>query len=182
MIRNALKVSHVFINENSVFVLVPRVGNYSEIHELAQNIFDLNAITRTKESIAKENARVGIINTTRNVNTLEQIKKLLQENLNYQNVTNLKLPAQKVKLLNQETSTVYDLANGSKPFTTNELATKLPASVSYETVSLSSILSKPEEFDIIVLIAQDLIDKYDREEGSLEDLNKGRDDWDYLNH
>lgn len=170
-----LKVSHVFIGEKPVFALVPRVGNYSEIHDLARNIFDLNAITRAKESIAKENARIGIINTTGNANVLEQIQKVLRDNLDYQNVTKLK-PANQKLLFRQNKSIVYDFTNGSKPFALNELATKLPGSVSYETSLISPMLPEQEKFDILIVIEEDLLEKYDRKEGSLEDLNKERDD------
>lgn len=166
-----LKVSHVQIGSIATFVLLPRVGNYSEIQELAKNIFDLNTIKRRKDAIAIEAASVSIINNSGDAKIVQKIQKVLQENLNYKNVTIL---GDNSKSLSEKTI-AYDLTNGQKTFTLDELATKLPATVSY---------SNPEEFnflkqntaDIILVIGKDLIGRYNIEEGTLDDLNKANDD------
>jgi lactate dehydrogenase-like 2-hydroxyacid dehydrogenase len=40
--ESLLKVQHIYYGETRAFALAPRVGNWSEIQELAENIFDLN--------------------------------------------------------------------------------------------------------------------------------------------
>ena len=72
-----LKVSHVFAGGVEAFVLVPRVGNYSEIHELSQSIFDLDAIRRRKSEIEKENASITIVNLSGNPSLELKVRELL---------------------------------------------------------------------------------------------------------
>ena len=99
---------------------------------------------------------------------MAKLKKLLSENLNYKNVV---IAYNNEKILTEKTI-VYDLTNGAKPFTSDELVTKLPATISY-TANPEYSGQKP---DIIVVVGKDLIEKYKMEEGTLEDLNKSRDD------
>jgi polyisoprenyl-teichoic acid--peptidoglycan teichoic acid transferase len=150
--------------------LIPRVGNYSEVQDLAQNIFDLDKLKRTREEIAGENARIAIVNQSGDNSLSEKIRKLLNVNLDYKNVV-------VVNNFNKSTtdaSTVYDATNGTKPFTSNELVTKLPATISYSSYSLPAYSGS--KFDIVVVLGKDLAAKYNMEEGTLEELNKSRDD------
>ena len=165
-----LKVSHVFYGSTRAFVLVPRVGNWSEIQELSANIFDLNKIKRRKLEITNENASIGILNQSGNNQVAGKIQKLLNENFGYKNVSLFK--ENKKSLI--ETTLVYDETNGAKPFTLDEIAKKLPAQVSYEKFFLP--LTSTEKQDLVIVIGKDLISKYNIEEDTLEDLNKARDD------
>lgn len=175
--ESLLKVSHIRYDAIQAFALVPRVGNYSEIQELAKNIFDLNKLKRRKEEIAKENASIAIINKSGDTQVIHKIKKVLQENLNYKNVIIL---TDKNKLLSDETI-VYDATDGQKPFTLDELAAKLPATVSYAKPKELSSFAQVSDSDMTLVIGKDLIDRYNGEEGTLEDLNKAQDDQMYIN-
>lgn len=167
-----LKVAHMDYGGVRAFSLVPRVGNFSEIQELAQNVFDLNKIKRKRAEIAKEDARVALINQSGEPTVLNKIKKLLAENLDYKNIAVLenfnKSPAPQ--------STVHDLTDGRKPFTADELAAKLPAAVSYRRNEIIDKALAGKNADIVIVIGKDLVEKYNMEEGTLEDLNKARDD------
>ena len=166
-----LSVAHVPMGGVQAFVLTPRVGNWSEVQDLAQNIFDLNALARKKEAIEKENANILIINHSGNSLVMNNLKNLLQESLSYKNIT---LGSENSKEL-ANTTTVYDLTNGTKPFTTNELVTKLPATISYQTFDTTKISPKTQP-DVIIVIGKDLVDKYTVEKGTVNDLNNSRDD------
>lgn len=173
--ESLLKVSHVFYGATRAFVLVPRVGNWSEIQELAANIFDLNKIKRRKLEIQNENASIGILNRSGDNQVVEKIQKLLNENFAYKNVSILKETA----TASLEKTLVYDATNGSRPFTLDEIATKLPAQVSYDKFSLP--LTSTEKPDLIIVIGKDLVSKYNIEEDTLEDLNNERDGQDLIN-
>jgi len=166
-----LKVSHVFYGDTRAFALIPRVGNYSEIREVAENIFDLNKIKRRREAIAGEDAEIAIINRSGSPALTGKIKKLLGDNLSYKNIAMLNNPG---KVL-AEKSIVYDLTNGMKPFTLDELVEKLPASPSYDTPVFAQSLAAAKKFDMIVALGKDLEDIYNVEEGTLDDLNKQND-------
>jgi len=166
-----LKVSHVQYGDVRAFVLVPRVGNYSEIQDLAKNIFDLNALKRRQEAIAAEDTQITIINRSGNMKIMERLKKVLQENLNYRNVAVFNEAGK----LSAEKTIVYDMTDGQKPFTLDEIATKLPATVSYTPDSSLESFWQEKKTDLILVIGKDLISRYTGEEGTLEDLNNFND-------
>lgn len=172
-----LQIVHVPVADSSYSALVPRVGNYSETRELAQNVFDLDALKRKRAEIADENAGVALINQSGNSLITARIQKLLSENLDYKNVTVLNIPGKTTA----DVSTVYDLTNGTKPFTTNELVTKLPAAISYDSSIPYPTSQGSKQFDIVVVLGKDLISKYTMEEGTVQDLNNERDNQDISN-
>ena len=175
--ESLLKVSHVTFGSVQAFVLVPRVGNYSEIRELAENIFDLNVIKRRKDEIAKEDASIFILNQSGDVHLANKIKKLLGENLEYRNISMLSSSGKKV----ENRTMVYDLTGGTKPFTLDELVGKLPASASENIPSMLLEPLNEKKADMVISLGKDLLGIYNIEEGTIEDLNKSRDDQESLN-
>ncbi len=171
-----LKVSHVFYGDTPAFILIPRVGNFSEIHDLAQNIFDLNKLKRRREEIGKENASVALINKSGDNTVITRIQKLISENLVYKNVTVIIDPGKDL----EESTDVYDSNSGTLPFTLDEIATRLPANVSYALPGKYQKITAKQPFDIILVIGKDLIGKYNMPEDSIEDFKKAQDDQDYL--
>jgi len=160
-----LKVSHIFYGGTRAFVLVPRVGNWSELREVSQNAFDTNKIQKRREEIAKENATIAIINASGDEKIPDKIKKLLKDNLDYKNVISLSDPEKNI----EEETRAYDLSSGQKPFTLDELALKLPAELS---AGISESRRKPLNnirADIIVVIGKNLIERYNMEEDSIEE-------------
>lgn len=166
-----LKVSHIFFEDSRAFVLIPRIGNMSEIQELAQNVFDLNKIKRRKEEIAKENSSVVIINKSDYSGLVYKIKKLLSENFSYKNVVMIS-DSQKAA---EEKTVAYDLTGGAKPFTLDELVGKLPASASYDFPENYRNATKNIDADIVIILGKDIITKYNMEEDSIEDYRKATD-------
>jgi LCP family protein required for cell wall assembly len=173
-----LKVSHVFYGETPAFILIPRVGNFSEIHDLAQNIFDLNKLKRRREEISKENATVALINKSGDNDVITKIKKLLNENLVYKNVIIIPDPSSKDL---EDITNVYDSNSGTKPFTLDEIATRLPANVYYTLPDKFKKVTEKAAPDIVLVIGKDSIGKYNMPEDTIEDLKKAQDDQDYLN-
>ena len=173
--ESLLKVSHVYFGSTRAFVLVPRVGNMSEIHELSQNVFDLNKIKRRKEEIAAENASVIIINKSGENDLLQKIKKLLNESFNYKNVA---IVSDQEKTEENETF-AYDLTNRAKPFTLDELVKKIPASASYSLPEKYKKLVKSVNADIVIVLGKDIVSRYNMEEDSVEEYRKSSDANDY---
>ncbi len=163
--ESLLKVSHVYFGNVRAFILIPRVGNYSEIQELAQNIFTLNEIKRGKEEIQKENSKLALINKSGDSKVFERIRKLLEDSLDYKNIKVL------YSKNNQPVSetVAYDLTNASHPFTLNEIATKLPAKVSYEIPLDLKQQIEESNVDILLVVGEDLKEVYNMEEDSVEE-------------
>ncbi len=175
--ESLLKVSHIFLGNTRTFALIPRVGNYSEIKEVAENIFDLNKIKRRREAIIEEDAEIAIVNQSGNIALTGKIKKLLADNLSYKSIMMLNNPGSVLA----EKSIVYDLTDGIRPFTLDELVEKLPASPSYNATPFVRGLAAGQKFDMVVSLGKDLVDIYNIEEGTVEDLNKARDDQESVN-
>ena len=162
-----LKVSHVMLGSVQAFILVPRVGNYSEIQDLAQNIFDQTEIKKRQGSIATENARIEIINKSGDNQLAYKIQKLLEDKLDMKDVH----ITQKSNASTQIETTVNDNSSSTKLFTLDELVKKLPASLS---PSISE--SENSDYDITITLGEDLISVYKYEEDTLEDYNKAQDE------
>jgi len=172
-----LKVSHVQYGPIRAFVLIPRVGNYGEIRELAENIFDLNKIKRRREEIAREAAAIAIVNRSGDFQIINKLKKVLQDNLDYKHVTVLDGSGKSIA----DKTVVYDSTGGQKPFTLDELATRIPASVSYAADPDVSETLRDRTVDMVLVIGKDMIGRYNMEEATIEDLNRSQDDQMYLN-
>ena len=174
--NSLLRVSHIFYGDIPAFVLIPRVGNYSEIEDLSQNIFDLNVIKRRRAEIAKENASIILINKSGDNTIAPKIKKVLSENLTYQKV----LVVDDLAPDSENLTFVYDLTGGTRPFTLDELVLKLPASASYTLPERYRQLSEKNQAEIVLVIGKDLISRYNMAEDSIEDFKKAQETEDYL--
>lgn len=169
--ESLLKVSHLEFGGVPAFVLIPRVGNWSETRELAKNIFNLKKIQADHQKIVGENASVAIINKSGNSLVLQRIQALLKENFGYKNVVILNDPDRSTV----SSSALYDLTGGKKPFTLSEMATKLPATVSYAPDDSYKKLVSGIQTDIILVIGKDLITKYNMVEDSVKDYTQAKD-------
>ncbi len=162
-----LKVSHVNVGDVAAFILVPRVGNYSELQDLAQNIFNQTELKKREQAIADEKASLEIINRSSDNQLASKVRKLLTENLNLKNVR-----------IGQETNsttlfsktTVTDNSNGSKIFTTDELLKKLPAVLATQASNPTN-----SKADLVITLGEDLVSAYKFETDSIEDYNKAQD-------
>lgn len=159
-----LKVSHVMLGNDRAFILVPRVGNYSEIQELAQNIFDQTEIKKRKDAIKTESANISIINQSSDNQLGEKIRKLLNEKLEMKNVRTIQNESGETS----GTTIIQTNASGNeKIFTLDELIKKLPAVLDPQ--------KNESEDEILIRLGNDLIETYKYEEDSIDDFNKAQD-------
>jgi LCP family protein required for cell wall assembly len=163
-----LKVSHILYENTRAFILVPRIGNYGEIQDLAKNIFDLKILERRKIEIKSENPTIGLINATDSYSTYSKLEKLIKKGLGFENVQriNIKLDTP------SEKTTLFNLTN-QKPFSTDELIKKVPATINATPFPLTEKLATENiDYDIIIILGKDLNEIYHYDEDSLEDLQK----------
>ena len=161
-----MKVSHVQVGAVSAFILVPRVGNYSEIQDLAQNIFDQDELKKRQTAITDENANIGIINESGNSAVASKVKALLTDKLGMKNVS--VIPSANAGFT--DTTTVNDLSSGQKVFTLDELIKKLPAKLSTDDVSVAN-----NSEDIVITLGSDIVDSYKYDDANIDDYNKAQD-------
>lgn len=166
-----LKVSHVQMGNATAFILIPRVGNYSEIQDLAQNIFNQNEIKKRQDAIKTENARIAVINKSSDVGLPKKIQQLLTGKLGMKNVSIIPSTSKDIA----PDTTVADNRNGANLFTLDELIKKLPARIASQSVAggpatLDKNANASANYDIIITLGNDLSDIYKYEEDTLQDL------------
>jgi len=167
-----LKVSHVLAGGVQAFVLVPRVGNYSEIQDMSRNIFDLDTIRRRKAEIEKENASITIANQSQYNNLDSKIKDILENKMKIKNIKT-------AHLKNSGTlkdSYVYDKTNGQKIFTLDEIIKILKISLAEK----NNAIMEGQASDLVLVLGNDLSDIGSFEEDSLEDFKNAPDSQDYF--
>ncbi|MCI0471287.1 MAG: LCP family protein [Candidatus Aminicenantes bacterium] len=165
--ESILAVSHVYLGGVRAFILIPRTGDYDEVHDVAKNIFDLEVIERKKKEIANENASVAIINRS-GVYGLDSKLSALLKKFGYNSST--------IRLSSRTTdpqTTVFDLTNGLKPFSLEDLAKKFSAKI--ENGGSTSIMEVEPPADFILIAGPELGDKLNYEEDSVADLERGYD-------
>lgn len=151
-----------------ISALIPRAGNWSEVQDLAQNIFNTNELKKLREEIEKENASIVLINRSGNSIVMNQVNNLLKNSFEYKNVITLSDPA---KSISKETL-VYDLSGKNKPFTQNELMKKLPAKNGGALDAKDKNLLGNVNADLVLIIGQDLIKPFSMAEVSFKDYNE----------
>lgn len=162
-----LKVSHIALGNANAFILVPRTGNYSEIQDLAQNIFNQAELKRRANEIAKEEAKIQIVNKSGYQNLSSKIKKLLSENFEMKDIKVISHSEEQTSAA----TTVADFTNGEKIFTIDELIKKLPARIS----PADHLSENNEGADIVVTLGSDIVEAYKYEDVSKEEYDKAQD-------
>ncbi|NTV40882.1 MAG: LCP family protein [Candidatus Moranbacteria bacterium] len=165
--NSLLKVSHISIGNMRAFILVPRVGNYSEIKDIAKNIFNQNELEKRKFAIAQEDASIEIVNKSGEKQLSGKVKIMLTENLGFKNVRISQNNNFKENLMQTK---VIDNSKGLKLFTLDELLKKLPAILADEKSADEDIKS-----DFVIMLGEDLIDIYKFETDSIEEYNEAQD-------
>lgn len=164
-----LKVSHIFYENSQAFILVPRVGNYTEIQDLAKNIFDLQILEGRKAAIKNEGPSIALIDNTADYKTYTKVENLLKKKMGFENITKLNLPTD----FSTTDTTIFDLTFGKKPFSLDELIKKIPATLNQDNSSLAiKIKEEIIKYDMLIILGKDLDDIYHYDEDSLEDLQK----------
>ncbi len=164
-----LKVSHIFYENTRAFVLVPRIGNYTEIQDLAKNIFDLKVLEKRKADIKNENPAIALIDKTGNYTTYTKVKHLLNKRFGFENIEKLNTDTD----FSTDITTVFDLSAGKKTFSLDELIKKIPATYNKDNSSLSIKLKEDiVKYDLIIILGKDLNTIYQYDEDSIEDLQK----------
>jgi LCP family protein required for cell wall assembly len=166
-----LRVSHVMIGSTRMFTLVPRVGNYSEIQDVAENLFDTDAIKRRTDAIASENASITLINRSSNARLTDRIKKVFAESSSFNHITVKTEPSTESM---QDDSFIIDKTGRQKPFSLDELLKKLPIKVKEADENI--IQEDTNSSDFIMILGNNLGKDLGFEENSIDDFKNAEDD------
>ena len=162
-----LKGSRLATGSGMASILVPRAGNWSEVQDLAENLFNLDIIKKREMEIEKEEARVAIINQSGDSNLANKIRDLVQDKLKIKNTGVLYY---QVKPATNDTF-IIDNTGKQKIYTLDELIKKIPARLDGEFSGIIKDGDK-EKYDIILILGQDLVERYSFDEVSQEEFTK----------
>lgn len=144
--------------------LAPRTGNYKEIRERADLIFDLQKIAQREKDIADESPTITLINTTTNTELAQRVTSLLGK-IGFHDITTYTDPKKK-KVATQDQTIIIDRTTGAKPFSLDELIKKVPATKS------ESQIDKKITSDFVIILGNDILDIYTYAEISREELEQ----------
>lgn len=117
-----LKVSHIQVGPTRMFVLVPRTGDWSEVRELAEHIFDRQMLERRQNEMAAEAAVIAIADHSGLSGAGARVKSLLQSELGFREVT--LLPSESGTAV-EDATLLVDRSGRTKLYTLDELVKRL---------------------------------------------------------
>lgn len=150
--ESLLRVSHIDVSGISAFILVPRIGTWSEVHNVSNNIFHLEEIKIRKQKIKEENTSIELITNTENSLTAQEIRNYLIEEIGIKEVIITLIPLGNIK----EKSMIQEGTNGKKPFSLDELLKRF----SLERSDTAPQTNREEAVDFSLIIGNDLIQAF----------------------
>lgn len=157
--ESLLRVLHVYLdNGQRMSALTPRTGNFEELRDTAENIFDKNLLEKRYEKIKNESASIVLVSYG-NARVAERVQQLLGDLGFSRPVIYYEDAFQGAP----EHSLVIDQTKLSTPFSLDELLRVLPATKSDAQQLLPSRLDT-EQYDLIVIIGEDATERHDWKE------------------
>lgn len=166
--KSLLRVTHVYLeNGQRMFALVPRAGNYSEIKELSNEVFDLKNKKNTKEKIKAEEAKVKIINKSGKYSLTAKIRTLLID-LGISDV----IISANASGKTQTSTQAIDHNTKKHLYTLNEIITRVPATKVEDPSDVSDNGNAENTPDITLILGEDIIERYTWDEVSIEEYRQ----------
>ncbi len=157
-----LRVSHVQVGPVAAFILVPRVGDWSEIHDVSEHVFDLGAIRERQAKIGSEEPSLTILSAADDTTTARKLSSIIQSDLPFEDISLSKSGA----LENRSgRSIIVDRSGGQKPYSLDELMKRFGLGLS---PSLPAGIASPAGADFVIVIGADIADRLDFDENATE--------------
>lgn len=160
--ESLLRVSHIQVGDIAAFILVPRVGNWSEIQDVSTHIFSRDEREKRKNAIVMEQSTVTIYYKATDREATEKIADLLRTELGFSRVTTLILPPFHTR---PKESIIVGRVGLQKPFSLDELLKRFALT---EASSLPFSSRQSEESDFSIILGDDLTETFSLEETSLD--------------
>ena len=173
-----LRVSHVPVGAVSMFILLPRTGDWSETRELASSIFDLDSLKARQEAIEAEDARIAIINESDAPTLGTRVARFLSENLHLRHVQIIPTSrSRKDFFFPENTPGASDVIRRSSTEvirTADEIAKKLSLPSTDTNAPFDD--AQFRDTDILVILGNDLAKRLSFEEDTVDDMQNAERD------
>jgi len=160
--ESLLRVSHIQVGDIAAFILVPRVGNWSELKDVSENIFHRDEKEKRKQAIIDEKATVTLFFAKTDSAASKRLATLLEEELGFAMVDILPLP---VFHNRPEKSIIVEQSRLTKPFSLDELLKKFTLE---KTTALPFPSLSGTDNDYSIIIGKDLAEILTLSEGDTE--------------
>lgn len=161
-----LRVSHVQVGPIAAFILVPRVGNWSEIHDVSENIFRLDELQTRRERIVSEQPTLTLLYAPEDLAIAEKMRRLALEQMGFSEVSIAPYHALENR---PERSIITDRSSLRKPWSLDELLKKFSL---MKTDSFPFALAGTDTSDFAIAIGDDLIDALSFDEESVSAITE----------
>lgn len=154
--ESLLRVSHVQVGPVRAFALVPRTGNWNEIKDVSEHLFELDTLKKRQAEIASEEPTVTIFTPPEDFALAEKLRRLLEGEMGFASVSITSLPSAFARLENRSgESIIVDRTNLQKPYSLDELLKKFSLK---KEVSLPEGITMRDETDFVLVLGEDLIE------------------------
>jgi polyisoprenyl-teichoic acid--peptidoglycan teichoic acid transferase len=144
--------SSSWIGRSRAYFLKPTAGDYSQIKEIAENIFSLDKLRKSWEEQQAEKPSILINNGSGNYSLLFSVRKTLTE-AGYKKIT----AGEQISETLPETL-IYDNSEGLKPYSLNALSKILDAQVKLEKYP------EAENFDLVIILGDEAREIFEKED------------------
>jgi len=141
--NSLLRSTHIPLGGVSAYVLLPKTKNYSQIHLLSENIFNLGKLEKIKENIKNEQATISLL--TPDYETFKLFKKTLTE-WGYKSDAHYNKKDYR-KHCKKSKDAIISHSDKKKIFTLNDLAGKLDTKITYLD---NPTTAKKTSYDILI--------------------------------
>jgi len=149
--ESLLRVSHIDVGGVAAFILVPRTGNWAEVRDLAEHVFEREALDRRREAIKTESADILILSAPGRTATARRFRETLLDSIPAGTVTT----ASDTSLSSRARSAVADTGDGKDLYTIDEILRLLPLE---RIDNPSAVIPTPatiSDTDIVILLGDD---------------------------
>ena len=142
------------------YFLKPAAGDYSEIKETAENIFDLEKLKVARDKRAGESPRILLVNRSGN----SSFSIPLQTRIRHMHFSKVSTVFDGSTV--EDRTMIYDQTGGLKPYSLDTLVKHLNAELSSETYSDTK---NPDSYDLVIVAGKNISDTLKEDDVVLPD-------------
>jgi len=167
--ESLLRVDHIQVGPIRAFILVPRTGNWSEIRDLAENIFDQETMRKRQEHIKEEQPDILLVSRPEHAAKASLLARTLAASFPDTDIrTGTSISLSKIR-----ESGIMDMTSLQKPYTLDELLKLLDAKkVSTAPTDIRENGSAKDAADFVVVLGEDFFEQT-LSETTLDEIQKG---------
>ncbi len=157
--ESLLRVSHVQVGSVAAFILLPRVGNWSEIRDTSATLFNRDEEKKRKQAVLDEKVSLTLFSSKADSASVNRLATFLKEELGFTHVTTLPIPGVDNP---QKESIIVEQVGLRKPFSLDELLKRFSVT---QATTLPFVPRERPDSDYSMVVGTDLAETFSLTEG-----------------